>query len=102
MFGARLGGWAPARPRRGGSRKASRAVAHQNAITILQKAHHTGKDRMRMFEKRSRILVGRGSAHSGATRATHSPWHPTGLVPSSIEADVIVHGQLLIHRLRGT
>ncbi len=32
------------------------------------------KDRMRMFEKPCRILVGRGSVPSGATRAMRSPW----------------------------
>ena len=34
-----------------------------------------------MCENPSRILVGRGSADSRATRAMHSPWrHPAGLL----------------------
>ena len=76
LFGTRVVvvGWAVASPRCGGLRRTSRALAHQNAATVWHSAHRTHQDRMRMFEKPCRILVGRGSVPSGATRAMRSPW----------------------------
>ena len=53
----------------GGLRRTSRAVAHQNAVAVWHSAHRTDQDRMRMIEKPCRILVGRGSVPSGASRA---------------------------------